>query len=105
MSVFDIFQTTTATMRKITTDGYGDESVSESFTVSIDPDVSKTQTYDIDGNVISAKQTFISAHDSIDLTHDKWELQYNGNIYDVKELEPRHDIGTNNVDHIRVILR
>lgn len=102
---FSIFQTTTATMRKITTDGYGDETASSTFTVDIDPDLALTHTYDIDGNVISAKQTFISAHDSIDLTHDKWELTYNGNTYDIKEMYPRHDIGTNNLDHIRVILQ
>ena len=102
---FAIFQTDTATMRKITTDGYGDESVSSSFTVDVDPDITKMQMYDIDGNVVSAKQTFISNHPSIDLTHDKWELEYNGSTYDIKELEPRHDIGTNNIDHLRVILR
>lgn len=102
---FAIFQTATATMRKITTDGYGDETVSESFAVDVDPDLAKTQVYDIDGNVVSAKQTFISNHSSIDLSHNKWELQYNGSTYDIKEMYPRHDIGTNNLDHIRVILR
>jgi hypothetical protein len=86
-------------------DGYGDETVDESFSVDIDPDLGKVQTYDIDGNVVEGKQTFISPHDSIDISHDHWELEYNGRKYDINELQPRHDIGTNNLDHIRAILR
>lgn len=102
---FEVFNTTTATMKKITTDGYGDQTVASSFTVEIDPVLGKKNRFDDEGEIYTGLQTIITAHDSIDVTHDKWQLEYNGRNYQIEEMLPMYSIGGNVLEHVEVVLR
>jgi hypothetical protein len=105
MSNFDIFQTATATMEKVTTDGFGDETVASSFSVEIDPVLGKKQTYTKEQEQVTGLSTVISPNSNIDLSHDRWNLVYDGRTYQIEELEPFYKIGTNDISHYQVIIR
>lgn len=102
---FSEFQTDTATMKKITTDGAGDETVASSFTVDIDPVFGFQRVYTQDDVAVTGRSTVISPHDSIDVTHNNWKITYNGTDYDVEELTPFYRIGTDTLESVQVILR
>lgn len=102
---FTAFQTTTATMKKIETDGFGDESETLTFSVDIDPVLGKKRVFTRDQEEITGLSTVISPHDSIDLTHENWRLEYNGRDYQVEQMVPFCTIGTNTLEHIEVVLR
>lgn len=99
------FQTATATMKKITTDGYGDETVASSFTVSIDPVLGKKVTHDRDGQVFTGLTTLVTDIDSFDITHDRWNLNYNGREYQIQEVVPFYSIGGNVLEHLELVLK
>lgn len=106
---FNAFQTATATFKKITTDGAGDETVSSSITVKIDPVFGWKRTFTTDNEAVEGQETVISEHESdlqgfFDETHYNYELEYNGKEYDVKHPTPFYKIGTTQLDFIQVIL-
>lgn len=102
---FDVFQTVTATMQKITTDGFGDETVDSSFTVDIDPVLGRDRIFTQEQEEIEGYSTVVSPHSSIDLTHDRWNLVYNGRTYQVEGIEPFYTIGTTDIEHYEVTIR
>lgn len=105
MSVFDVFQTVTATMQKITVDGFGDETVSSSFNVDIDPVLGRKRIFTSDQEEIEGFETIISPNSNIDLAHDNYTLIYNGRTYQVEDIEPFYTIGTNEIEHFEITLR
>jgi len=105
MNGFDIFQTATATMKKITTDYAGDETVANSFSVEIDPVFGWNVSHLEDGTETEGRTTTVSTNSNIDISHDKWELDYNGRNYQIKTIDPIYDIGTDNISHFEVELR
>lgn len=105
MSAFDIFQTATATMQKITVDGYGDETVSTSFSVDIDPVLGRERIFTQEQEEIEGYETIISPNSNIDLSHDRWNIVYNGRTYQVEGIEPFYAIGTSDISHYQVTLR
>lgn len=102
---YSIFQTTTATMKKMTTDGFGKDTASLSFTVKIDPGLGKKTEYNTDGQMYTGLSTVITAHDSFDVTHDNWRLDYNGREYQIEDMVPMYSIGGNVLEHVEVTLR
>lgn len=105
MSVFTQFQTATATMKKITKNGFGDETVSLSFTVEIDPVLGKRRVYTKENEEITGRTTIITPHDSIDVSHERWDLEYDGRDYQIEQLTPFYTIGTNELEHVECVLR
>lgn len=101
---FKAFQTATATMKKIEKDGFGDETVTDSFSVDIDPVFGWKRGYDTDGEQVTGKTTIISAHDSIDVAHTNWKLEYNGSTYTISDMVPFYSIGGNVLEHVEVML-
>ncbi|NIT56780.1 MAG: hypothetical protein GWN00_11270, partial [Aliifodinibius sp.] len=73
---FSEFTLSEATMQKITTDGAGDETVSSSFTVEIDPVLGFRRIFTRDNEEVNGAETIIAPHDSIDVSHRKWKLVY-----------------------------
>lgn len=107
MGIFKAFQTETATLKKVTTDGSGDETVSESFTVNIDPVFGFNRIHTKENEEITGQSTIItssSLESDFDLTHRQWKLEFNGHEYDVKQPMPLYEVGTNNLQHIEVTL-
>lgn len=102
---FSEFTLSDATMQKITTDGAGDETVSLSFSVEIDPVLGFRRIFTRDNEEVNGAETIIAPHPSIDPSHRKWKLVYSGNTYDVERLEPFYHIGTEVVEHYEVTLR
>lgn len=102
---FAIFQTESATMYKITVDGAGDETRGAGFSIEIDPDISWKRTFTRENEEINGGHTVISPNSNIDKSHRKWEIDFDGNTYQVEDLDPKHDIGTNNISHYEVVLR
>lgn len=101
---FNAFQSATATMKKIDKDGYGDETETASFSVDIDPVFGWKRGYNTDGEQVTGKTTIISAHDSIDVAHTNWKLEYNGKEYIIKDMVPFYSIGGNVLEHVEVML-
>lgn len=102
---FDIFQTATATMNKIAKDGFGDETVSDSFEVSIDPVLGKKLIYTQENEEVMGMETVISYNENIDLSHDRYSLTYNGRTYQVEGIEPFYTTSTMDIEHYEVTLR
>lgn len=102
---FEIFQTATATMNKITTDGYGDETVSLSFEVKIDPVLGKKLIYTQENEEVLGMETVISYNENIDLSHARYTLEYNGRTYQIEGIEPFYTTSTMNIEHYEVTLR
>lgn len=105
---FNIFQTATGTLKKITTDYAGDETVSASYSVSLDPVFGYKRVYTDDNEEITGMSTIItsdSLEDDFDLTHRNWKIEYNGKDYQIESPVPFYTRGTNNLEHVEVILR
>lgn len=92
-------------MQKITVDGYGDETVSTSFTVDIDPVLGRRLIHTQEDTEVMGFETIISPNSNIDLSHDRWNLVYNGRTYQIEGIEPFYTIGTADVEHYQVTLR
>lgn len=107
MEAFKAFQTETATLKKITTDGAGDETVAASYSVNIDPVFGFQRVHTKENEEITGQSTIItssSLEDDFDLTHRKWKLEFNGHEYNIKQPMPFYEVGTNNLQHIEVTL-
>lgn len=101
---FSVFQTATATLKEMTTDGYGKETVASSFSVDIDPVLGYKRTFSTDGEEIVGVQTIISPNVNIDVTK-VYKLDYNGRTYQVERMIPFYSIGGNVLEHVEVVLR
>lgn len=104
---FSVFQTETATLKKITLDGFGDPS-SVSYTVEVDPVFGNKRTYTNEGEEITGHSTLITSptlQTDFDLNHNRWNLLYKGREYNVERYVPFYTIGTNNLEHIELVLR
>ncbi len=102
---FDVFQTATATMSRKEADSFGDDSVVESFTVDIDPVLGRKRVFTDENEEITGLSTVISPHDSINLEFNNYTLDYNGREYQIEEIIPQYDIGTDRISHYEVVLR
>lgn len=102
---FKIFQTESATIKLMSTDGYGTETVSNSFAVEIDPVLGYKRVFTNDGEEITGIKTIITATDDIDLTERNYVLEFNGRDYQVEQMVPFYSIGGNTLEHVEVILR
>jgi len=105
MSKYDIFMTATATMNKMVVDGFGDETVDSSFTVDIDPVLGRDRIFTTEEEYVDGFNTVIAYNENVDLTHDKWQLVYNGRTYQIEGIEPFYTVGTLNIEHFEVTLR
>lgn len=101
---FSVFQTETAILKEMTTDGYGQETVVTSFSVDIDPVLGYKRTFSTDGEEITGVQTIISPNVNIDVTK-VYKLDYNGRTYQVERMIPFYSIGGNILEHVEVLLR
>lgn len=101
---FKIFQTTTATMTLQEFDAFGDAVEGASFTVDIDPVLGRKRVYTNEGEEITGLGTTVSPHDSIDIAN-VYTLDYDGREYQIEQIIPQYNIGTNTVSHYEVILR
>lgn len=107
MQAFKIFQTVTATMSKITVDGAGDETVSTSFTVNIDPTFGYKRAHTRDNEEITGLSTVITGDnlvDNWDNSHRRWKLTYQGREYNVNQPVPFYTVGTDDLEHVEVVL-
>jgi len=102
---FDQFQTATAMLKRIDTDGFGDEAVTDSFEVQIDPVFGWKRAFDDQGEQYTGKTTVISGNDRIDPSHTRWRLEYNDREYQVSDMMPFYSIGGNLLEHVEVVLR
>lgn len=102
---FNIFQTETGTLKKITLDGSGSESVDSSFSVDCSVEWGRNRVIGEDGEEITAEaRVFISPHDSIDVSHKRWDFEFEGEDYKVETLNRIKDIGTNNISHYEAMI-
>lgn len=92
-------------MQKITVDGFGDESIDDSFTVDIDPVLGRKTIFTQEDKETTGFETVISPNSNIDLSHDRWNLVYNGRTYQIEGIEPFYTIPTMDVSHYEVVLR
>lgn len=105
---FADYQTESATVSKITTDGFGDETVASSFSVDIDPVFAFKRVFTSEHEEITGQSTIItstSLKSNFDLTHEKWKLTYNGRDYQVEQPTPYYTPGTDRLEFIEVVLR
>lgn len=104
---FNVFQTESGTLKKITTDDFGDES-SVNYTVKIDPVFGNKRAYTNQGEEISGHSTIITSptlQQDFDLTHKRWDLEYKGKTYTIERYTPYYAIGSNKLEHIELVLR
>lgn len=102
---FEEFNTETGTLKKIVIDGTGSESVDSSFTVDCYVEWSRTRVTNEDGEQITAEATvFITPHDSIDVSHKRWDFDFEGQTYKVEKLDRIKKIGTNVIDHFEAVI-
>lgn len=101
---YDEFQTDTGTLRKIVTDNFGDPSVDASYSCRVDPVFGFKRGFNREGEQITGKTTVLDDLPTLDLSHRKWRLDYNGNEYNVEDLTPVPEIGSNVPNHYEVML-
>jgi len=101
---FSPFQTATGTLRKVGTDNLGNKTNLETYTVNLDPVFGFKRGFDRDGEHITGKTTVLDGLPELDLSHNKWELDYNDNTYLVNDLVPFPAIGSNEPEFYEVIL-
>ena len=101
---FNVFQTATGTLRKVSTDNFGNKTNVETYTVNVDPAFGFKHGFDRDGQRITGKSTVLDGLPEIDISHRQWELDYNGNTYRIEDLVPYPAIGSNKPQHYEVML-
>lgn len=105
---FSVFQTATGTLKKMTTDAYGDESVDSTLSVNVDPVFGFKRVYSDEDEEITGQSTIITA-DSLESffeqTHRNWVLSFNSKDFQVEKATPFYTIGTDNLEHIELVLR
>lgn len=100
------FLTETGTLKKIDLDGTGSKSVLSSFSVDCYVEWSRKRTINTDGDEIVANATvFIKPHDSIDVSHKRWDFTFESETYKVEKINRIKKIGKNTVDHYEAMLR
>lgn len=107
MNSFKIFQTDTAVLKRIETDGAGDETVADSFSVEVDPTFEWQRVFTRENEETRGAETIVTGDNlqpNFDFTHRKWKLEYNGHEYNVESPVPFYTIGTNNLEHIQITL-
>jgi len=105
---FSIFQTATGTLKKITTDYTGDETVSGSFSVNVDPVFGYKRVHTDENEEITGLKTVItsdSLEDDFDFTHRNWKIEYQGKDYQIESPVPFYTVGSNKLEHVEVVLR
>ena len=104
---FDRFQTDQATLQKIDTNYAGDESVLAEYDVNIDPSFGWKRIYTDENEEITGRSTIITS-DTLDSdwdeSHEEWNISYRNEDWQIREANLMHDIGTNNLSHIEVVL-
>ena len=105
---FQIVQTGIATLSKITVDGFGDESVSDTIAIKVDPTFSFKRVFTRENEEVTGMETIITAdalQSFYDPTHEKYRITYQGRDYQAEYMEPFYTVGTSNLEHIQVLLR
>ena len=102
---FSAFQSETGTLKKITRDGFGDVTISQSFQVKIDPVFGWKRTFDREGKVFTGLSTIITPNTNFDVDYADWVLTYKGKDYQIEELKPFYSIGGNVLTHIEAVMR
>lgn len=103
---FDLFQTETGTLKKITLNGTGSESVKEEIEVECHVEWTRSRVINEDGEEITANaQVFITPDDKIDISHKRWDFEFEGADYKVEKLGRVKDIGTNDISHFEAMIR
>ena len=104
---FTDFQSESATVRKIGTDRYGDESTLDTFTVEIDPVFGFKRVFSKENEEITGRSTIITAtnlQSKFDLTHTNWKLDYNGRTHNIEQVTPFYTIGTTRLEFLELVL-
>ena len=101
---FSVFQTATGTLRKVSTDNFGNKTNVASYTVNVDPVFGFKRGFDRDGEQVTGKTTVLDGLPELDLSHNQWELDYKNNTYLVNDLVPFPAIGSNEPEHYEVML-
>lgn len=106
--MFSRFQSETATLKKIVNDFAGDETVSASYSIFVDPDFSNKRIFTDENEEITGQSTVVTSSTlqaDFDITHKKWKIEYKGYDYQVRQFTPRYDLnGNNRLDHVEVVL-
>lgn len=106
--MFSRFQSATGTLKKIDNDAYGDETVTASYAVFVDPDFSNKRVFTEENEEITGQSTIITSDtlaDDFDVTHKKWKLEFKSYEYQVRQFTPRYDLNGNNIlEHLEVTL-
>ena len=105
LMAFDIFQTESATLRKVGVDNFGNVTNLESYSCRIDPTLGKEVRFDKDGEQVRGRDTVLDGLPELDQTHDRWELDFRGRKYNVERLTGMPAIGSNKPQHYEVLLR
>jgi hypothetical protein len=103
--VYKIFQTATATLKEMSVDNFGNNTVVKSFAVEIDPVLGYKKGFNAQGEEITGVSTIITATDDIDVTKRTYHLDYLGRTYRVEQMIPYYSIGANILEHVEVLLR
>lgn len=102
---FAVFQTESATLRRVDVDKFGNTETIETFDCNIDPTLGKEVSFDKDGNQVRGRKAVIDGLPVLDQTHDRWELDFRGRTYNVEHLTGFPAIGSNKPQHYEVMLR
>ena len=102
---FSKFQTAEGTLRKVGTDNFGNTTNLETYPCGVDPVFGFKRGFDKDGETISGKTTILDGLPELDLSHKQWELDYNGNSYNIEDLVPFPPIGSNEPSHYEIMIR
>lgn len=100
MSEYDIFNTDSATLAKVTEEFDGTPTVGTAFTVECDVDWHFKRVVNREGEeVTSPGITFINPHNNIDVNHRNWRFTFEGETYKLEQLSRVKNIGTGTVSH------
>lgn len=103
---FEIFQTDTAVLKKMKIDGTGSFVEEDTIMVSIDPNFKISRTFDDNGEAVSGHSSIVTSkalNDFWDATK-RYTLDYKGRDWSVREASPQNNLGSNNLDHLKVIV-
>ena len=99
------FQTATGILRKIGKSFDGSPEVLSSQVVEVDPVFGWQSAYDREGNKFNGKSTILTGFTDFDVSHENWELEYEGNTFKIGDLQPVYSIGGNVLEHLEVVLK
>lgn len=109
MSSFSEFTNQTATMKRIETDGAGDPSVVDSFSVQCDPSFEFRRIVTRQNEEITARGPIIVNPDARINDHypghTNWQFEFEGVSYNVENMERVTQIGSLKPDHYSLHVR